>query len=95
MEFEWDENKNVRNQEKHGLAFEDAALAFFDENAIKITDNRKDYGEQRFQLIGAIDNIAIVFVAYTNRNQNIRLISARKANKKERGLYEYSKNDTQ
>ncbi len=52
-------------------------------------DNRQDYGEQRLQLIGCVEStFIIVFVAYTHRGQKIRLISARKANKKERAIYE-------
>lgn len=88
MEFEWDENKNNSNWLKHRVDFADAVHVFLDENRVEREDTRRDYGEKRFQTIGKT-NYGILFVVYTERNENtIRLISARKANKKERKFYE-------
>jgi uncharacterized protein len=64
MRYEWDENKNERNLEKHGLSFETASLVFDDPNALSIPD-RIENGEERWQTIGMIENIVIVMVAHT------------------------------
>lgn len=54
MEFEWDENKNKLNKEKHGIDFNDAKDVFKDEKSITSPDLRKDYGEKRWKIIGKI-----------------------------------------
>jgi uncharacterized protein len=64
MRYEWDENKNDSNLEKHGLSFETASLVFDDPNALSIPD-RIENGEERWQTIGMIENIVIVMVAHT------------------------------
>lgn len=87
--FEWDETKNNENKNKHNLSFEEAAKVFDDNESVKKSDTRKDYGEDRFIIIGAIFK-GIIFVVYTIRNGINRIISARKANNKER--YEYYEN---
>ena len=93
MRFEWDENKNERNLEKHGLSFETASLVFDDPNALSIPD-RIENGEERWQTIGMIENIVIVMVAHTikleteSQEEIIRIISARKATRAERQEYE-------
>ena len=87
--FEWDENKNRQNLKKHKISFEEAIEIF---NGIVFTtiDERYDYGEFREISIGAIQGVVIVTVAHTERNGNIRIISARKATPKERkDYYEY------
>ncbi|MDJ0583054.1 BrnT family toxin [Crocosphaera sp.] len=89
MDFEWDENKNKQNQEKHGISFEEAQEIF---NGIVFTaiDERFFDNEIREISIGAIQGVVIVTVAHTERNGKIRLISARKATPKERRqFYEY------
>jgi len=84
--FEWDEIKNKSNLDKHGVDFIQAKQVFEDENKIETLDNRKDYGEQRFKIVGlAID--LILSVIYTMRGAVIRIISARTASKKERDDY--------
>jgi uncharacterized DUF497 family protein len=84
--FEWDTTKNKSNLDKHGVDFNQAKEVFKDENKIETPDNRKDYGEQRFKIIGlAID--LILSVIYTMRGTVIRIISARAASKKERDDY--------
>lgn len=86
MKFEWDENKNKRNKEKHGLDFNDAAKVFEDKHRLKSQDKRNDYGEIRWITIGKMMHVIIV-VVYTIRNAVFRIISARMANKKERSDY--------
>jgi uncharacterized protein len=91
MGFEWDENKNLANQKKHGLSFEIAAGVFFDDNGL-VSLNRNTGCEERFQVIGRpIDGVMVLFVVFTERGSNgkkdIRIISARKASKEERERY--------
>jgi hypothetical protein len=86
MEFEWDENKNKSNKEKHGIDFNDAMEVFNDENSKVGSDLRKDYGEDRWKIIGKIYGV-IISVIYTKRNSVIRIISARKASIYERNEY--------
>ncbi len=89
MEFEWDENKNKSNQEKHGIDFNDAKEVFSDENRTNYEDNRKDYGEKRWITVGIVANVFMT-VVYTIRNA-IRIISARRSNLKERQEYDNNK----
>lgn len=91
MKFEWDENKNQTNIRKHGISFEQAKTIFNHDILTRI-DNRYDYGEVREISLGQIDGEVIVVVVHTKRNKNTRIISARKANKKEREVYnEYTR----
>jgi len=85
MEFEWDESKNKSNREKHGIDFNDAKEVFKDENRTISEDNRNEYGEKRWIVIGKMYR-ALIVVVYTIRNAT-RIISARMANKKEREKY--------
>ena len=85
MEFEWDNEKNNSNIEKHGIDFTDA-VAIFDNPVLEFEDDRKDYGEKRFFGIGIVKDLEIS-VAYTKRKNNIRMISARRARKDERQKY--------
>ncbi len=85
MKFEWDEEKNQRNFEKHGLYFE-YAQEIFNGPVLTQIDSRKDYGEVREISLGMIDD-QILFVVHTQRSDRIRLISARKANRQERKTY--------
>lgn len=84
MQFEWDENKNKVNLEKHGIDFTLATEVFSDDMAVETT--RLVGGEERIQIIGKIGEF-IISVAYTWRKTNIRIISARLASKKERLNY--------
>jgi uncharacterized DUF497 family protein len=52
MKFEWDENKNSKNMDKHGIDFNDAITIFDDDNRLEAVDDRNDYGEERLQVIG-------------------------------------------
>jgi hypothetical protein len=85
-EFEWDEEKNRINIEKHSISFDLARLIFSSPHLCKV-DDRRDYGETRWQVIGSVSDI-ILHVTYTRRGTQIRLISARKANKKERSAFD-------
>ena len=88
MEFEWDETKRLANIRKHGIDFVDAATIFAGETVV-ILDDRFDYGETRYIAFGLLEGIVIkvIAVAYTERGEKIRLISARKALKHEETYY--------
>lgn len=86
MQFEWDENKNQLNQQKHGISFEEAKEVFFSTVFTSVSE-KIDYGEVREISIGTIQNILIVAVVHTDRNGKVRIISARKATPKERRKY--------
>ncbi len=86
MHFEWDEKKAEANIIKHGIPFETAAKVFLDENRIEIYDTtHSNIEEDRYITIGMANEV--LFVVYTERQANIRLISARLANARERRLY--------
>ncbi|MBP3760667.1 MAG: BrnT family toxin [Ruminococcus sp.] len=88
MLFEWDDNKEKINIRKHGIDFTTAARVFDDENRLAIYDESHSNAEDRYITIGMIGEIAyIVMVVYTERDDAIRLISARKATPKERRMY--------
>ena len=90
MKFEWDENKNKSNLDKHGFDFDQAKEVFDDENKVEIPDDRKDYGEKRVRIIGKAVNL-VLSVIYTMRGAVTRIISARAAGRKERGMYSNNK----
>ena len=85
IEFEWDEQKNKANIEKHDIDFQDAVL-LFESPIIARIDDRQDYGEKRWIALGRIKE-TICVVVYTLRKSKIRIISLRKANKSEREIY--------
>ena len=86
MKFEWDKKKNEINLQKHGISFEEAKL-IFNGPVLTSEDRKHSYGEVRKISVGEIENIVVVVVIHTKRGDNVRLISARKVNKKERELY--------
>jgi hypothetical protein len=86
MQFEWDENKNQLNQQKHGISFEEAKEIFNDTVFTSVSE-KIDYGEIREISIGKIQHVLIVAVVHTDRNGKVRIISARKATPKERRKY--------
>jgi uncharacterized DUF497 family protein len=93
MVFDWDNNKNQSNLIKHGISFEEAIAIFADPSIQTFEDTRCNYGETRFVSIGQItlatqEKKAIIVVIHTQRSQSILLISARKANERERKRYE-------
>ena len=85
LKFEWDEDKNQLNLKKHGINFETAMLVFNDLQRIEIYDMEHSINEDRYNTIGMVNDI--LFVVYTERKENIRLISARLATKTERSIY--------
>ena len=86
MEFEWDDAKNNACFVRRGFDFAYAVRVFFDPHRIVAQDRRQDYGEDRYRVLGMIDERAYI-VVYTVRGSAIRIISARKANAKEVGNY--------
>jgi len=86
MEFEWDEDKNQANIQKHGVSFE-MAKRIFDRPVLTSPDRRKGYGEDRYVSIGQVEQAALIVVAHTHRDGRTRLISARPASRKERQMY--------
>ena len=85
MHFEWDEQKHRINIHKHGLSFADAG-AIFAAPMLAALDDREDYGEDRYVIIGMVDN-RLLYVAYAMRDETIRIISARGAEPYERRQY--------
>lgn len=85
MTFEWDEEKNQINIMRHGIDFETAMLVFNDLERIEIYDVEHSIDEDRYNTIGMVHDV--LFVVYTERKNNIRLISARLATKTERSIY--------
>ena len=83
--FEWDENKNALNRRKHGVSFEEAETAFYDEEALVIADPEHSEDEERFVLLGfsAAARLLIVCHCLRSEGRSIRIISARKANARE------------
>jgi uncharacterized DUF497 family protein len=84
--FEWDENKNKLNQRKHGVSFGEAQFVFFDENAIEYPDPEHLEEEGRFLMLGRSYRLRVPAVCHCIRRSHtvIRIMSARKATRKER-----------
>ena len=85
MEFEWDEAKRLANYAKHGVDFLEA-MELLAEAPILRDDSREDYGERRCLAVGIIDAKMLV-VVFTIRDGAFRIISARRANHRERRAY--------
>ena len=87
--FDWDEKKNEINRRKHGIDFEEASTVFFDEQAILFDDPEHSEYEERFLLLGMSEsaNVCIVCHCYRESDTVIRIISARKATRKEEERY--------
>ncbi len=90
IHFEWDNNKNAINIKKHNLSFEEASTVFYDDRAILFDDPEHSYEEERFLIIGTTmsSRICIVSHCYRDNDEVIRIISARKATKSEKSVYE-------
>jgi uncharacterized protein len=86
MRFEWDPQKNVRNVEKHGIAFEDAAEIVVSAHKVAFESPHKGNDTERFMAIGKLKG-KIYTVIYTVRGENVRLISARSARNAEKRKY--------
>ncbi len=85
LKFEWDEEKERINRQKHGISFETASYVFRDEHYIEMYDFEHSMEEDRYIAIGMVGDL--LFVVFTERGENIRLISARLATESERRLY--------
>jgi len=88
MEFEWDPDKAALNLEKHGVSFEEAATAFGDPLSLTISDPDHSDDEERFILLGETYLGRLIVVVHTERQERIRIISARPATGRERRAYE-------
>jgi len=92
MRFEWNEAKNLSNQDKHGVSFEEASEIFSDPLHLAKLDYRFSYFEERWITLGCTRNRKLLVVAnlfFTDEGEEIiRIISARKANLKEKSTYE-------
>ena len=88
LTFEWNPQKAKSNIEKHDVSFEEASTVFRDPLSLTIDDPLHSTGEARMVQIGISNHNRLLVVVHTERGDNIRIISARKANRKERGHYE-------
>jgi uncharacterized DUF497 family protein len=88
MEFEWDDDKAERNLAKHGVLFQDAATVFGDPLSITYFDPDHSNDEDRFITVGHTAAGQLLIVSHTDRGERIRLISARRATRKEKKAYE-------
>ena len=92
--FEWDDVQANTNERKHGVPFDDAMLVFADPYAL-VEQDRIEGGELRWQSLGLVGGVVLLLVAHTVRNEGedevIRIISARKASRKERVRYDQNR----
>ncbi len=89
LEFEWDAKKNIANTKKHGVSFDEAQTAFYDEYAIQFFDPDHSEYEDRFLLLGTSFKLKTLVVCHCFREEEtvVRIISARKADKAEEQAY--------
>lgn len=90
ISFSWDAQKNKSNERKHSVSFEEALTVFYDEEALLISDDEHSNEEDRFVMIGMSNlfRILVVCHCYRREDEEIRIISARKANSEEKKQYE-------
>ncbi len=88
MKYEWNDDKAAANVSKHGVTFEEAKTVFNDPLFVDFYDPDHSYGEHRFILIGESHQGRLLLISYMERNDVIRLISAREATQLERKTYE-------
>ena len=91
MTFEWDEVKAELNRSKHGVSFEEAVSAFDDYFYVDFYDPKHSVEEHRFLIIGESNQQRLLIVSYTERDDKIRIISARELTPQERRIYEHGK----
>ena len=89
IKFEWDENKNIINNKKHKISFEEAKSVFYDPEALLINDPEHSVEEERFIILGLSlkANLLVVCHCYRESETVIRIISARKATRNEAEQY--------
>ena len=88
LQFEWDEKKNIINQMKHGVSFEEAMVVFFDPKKLETYDMEHSYLEERWMTVG-LSGLTVLSVSFTERDGSVRIFSARKATKIEERRYFY------
>ncbi len=89
IQFEWDEAKSRENKRKHGVSFDEAQTVFLDENALRFYDPDHSEDEDRFLMLGISFQLRVLVVCHCFRADDaiIRIISARKADRKEAAIY--------
>jgi uncharacterized DUF497 family protein len=88
MQFEWDHNKASANLRKHGVSFTEAATVFGDPLSITVEDPDHSFNEDRFMIIGSTLSGRLLIVSFVDRDDHIRIISARELTSAERKSYE-------
>ncbi len=88
LEFVWDPGNSGKNEQKHRVSDQEAEEPFFDEKKKIFTDRLHSGKEERFRIVGKTKILRVLFVVFTIRKRQIRIISARDINKKEVHLYE-------
>jgi hypothetical protein len=88
LQFEWDGSKAAQNFRKHKVSFEEAATVFEDPFSLVIEDPQHSASEERYVIVGESSRKRLIVVVHTDRNNAIRIISARPATRKERKAYE-------
>ena len=88
LRFLWDPRKAGSNERKHGVGFPEATTVFDDSLSVTIPDPAHSVDEQRFLLLGLSIRRGLLVVAHSERGEAIRIISARRANRRERRIYE-------
>jgi len=88
LKFEWDNAKAQANLAKHGVSFEEAASVFGDPLALTFPDPDHSIGEKRWLTFGVSQTDRLLMVVNIERSHSVRIISARKATRHERGIYE-------
>ena len=87
LQFEWDPNKAAKNIEKHQVSFDEAATVFDNPMFITVIDEEHSVDKERYITVGLSKRGRLLMVAHTDREGRIRIISARKATKKEEQFY--------
>ena len=88
LTFEWDPSKALRNQAKHGVTFEEASTVFLDPLGGLLEDPRHSLAEHRLVLVGMTDRQRLVAVMFTEKDDRVRIISARHVTRAEHKTYE-------
>ena len=88
INFEWDPTKAVQNLRKHGVTFEEAATAFADDLSITVPDPDHSVDEERFITVGSSSQDRLLMIAHAEREDIIRIVSARLLTPRERRQYE-------
>ena len=87
LEFAWRDAKAEANLQAHGVSFDLAKTVFEDPLAVERLDDREDYGEERFVIVGMAAGGVVLFVAFTEREGRMRIVSARRATQNEQDDY--------